>query len=791
MDPLTEFLIPRPQTVRRLSGIDPAVLALTPVVHAPSPTAQSAAEAAVRLILKPWINSQKPIRPLVLNLDPTLTLAPRSAGSAIADQAYTLTLARDIRLAARSLAGLRHGLQTLRQLLETAADIAATHLPRLSITDWPRLATRGIHLDLAREMEYRPAHLRKVVEHLAYLKFNTLHLYLENKFVFSSAPELAPPGALTPDQAHDLCRFAARLGVQIIPQIATLGHMEHLLQGRFAELREKPASACNLCPSHPQARPFLAALIADIHAAFRSPFIHVGYDESHSGVCPRCQQQGTPSEILAGHLNWLNSQVRGHGARTLIYGDQFLARADFPRSDAINAASPEAAHHAIARVDRDIIITDWHYTAPYGGTVRHLVNEGFEVHIAPATNIYWHDSIPLHRGHHWIVPTIDQAVAEGAVGVMHTNWEFYRGQFFDNFWFFQGLSAERGWTNAPHDYAAWGRRFARRFWGLAEDRYSELAGLAETLPTGRRRFFVDSQVLAVEIPSALNPLYPEWRQIRFDHTETGDELIRQARRFRRDARRHADTLRILDMPGQIARYLGVRAVAREALLAAVQQGDRSGALQHIDEMRQAARQVLNRLKFGFRVYGGAVQDRARIQTHLDDLDRLDRFIRRLPLNDLRSLSIETLVAALRPDPEPGTGYLRCFAASPLQPAPADVRSVPPPPTHLVFQPAPYLDDLHLISVLGLHGNRNGLIYLKTVIRFPKASQALLLYGADGPVKVWVNGREIDCRPEATNPAVADQFQVVVRWRKGPNELVFALHTNQGKAWGLLCKLDPK
>ncbi len=646
-DSLTECLIPQPRIIRRRPGIVPAVQCLTPTVQAPSIAEKSSAEEAARLILNPWITPSKKARRLFLTLDPTLTIAPRSAGPALADQAYTLSLDQDLRLTARSIAGLRHGLQTLRQLLENAADASAPHLPRLSIVDWPRLATRGIHLDLAREMEYRPAHLRKIVEHLAYLKFNTLHLYLENKFVFPSAPELAPSGVLTPDQARDLCRFANRLGVRIIPQIATLGHMEHLLHGRFQELREDPASSFNLCPSHPKARPFLAALIGDVHAAFQSPFIHVGYDEAHSGVCPRCQKRGTPPEILADHLNWLNAQVRSHGARTLIYGDQFLARADFPRSDAINASSPESARQALAQVDRDIIITDWHYTAPYGGTVRHLVNEGFEVQIAPATNIYWHDSIPLHRGHHWIVPTIDHAVAEGAVGVMHANWEYYRGQFFDNFWYFQGLSAERSWTDTPHDYATWGRRFARRFWGLEEDRYSELAGLAESLPTGRRRFFGDSQVLAVEIPSALNPLYPDWSQIRFDHTETGEELIRQARQIKREARRNGDTLRILDMPGQIARYLGVRAVAREALIACAQKGDRSGALAQLAGMLQAARQVLDRLEFGYRVYGGAVQDRARIQTHIDDLARLTRFVRHLPAAELSKLSVETLVASLK------------------------------------------------------------------------------------------------------------------------------------------------
>lgn len=783
-----DALVPRPQSVTVRGGSHPPLLQLRPLIRAPSAADALAIRDTLHRLFATRLSTRVRARTLLILLDPTAGIAPRSAGRAIAEQAYRLEFGPALRLVASGLAGVRFGLQTLRQLLEGAGHPPQPAWPILEIRDWPRLAVRGIHLDLAREMEYRPAHLRRVVDHLAALKFNTLHLYLENKFVFPSAPELAPPRVMTPDQARALCRFAADRGIQVIPQLATLGHMEHLLQGRFAELREKADSAYNLCPSHPGARPFLAGLLTDVQAAFRSPFIHVGYDESHSGICPRCQARGTPPEILADHLNWLNDQVRALNARTLIYGDKFLAAADFPRADAVHAPSAEAARQALARVHRDILITDWHYTAPYGGTVRYLVNEGFDVHIAPATNLYWHDAIPLHRGHHWIVPTIDQAVAEGATGVMHTNWEFYRGQFFDNFWFFQALSAERGWSGAPHDYTGWGRRFARCFWGLPDDPYSELAGLAETLPVGRRRFFVDSSVLAVEIPSALNPLYPEWRQIRFDHVEAGEELIRQARRFLKSARRNADTLRILDMPGQIARYLGLRAVAREALLAAARQGLRSEARRPITTLRRAARQVLRRLEFGYRVYGGAVKDRARLQSHLQDLDRLDGILRDLPDAELRALDAPNLLALLRAEPESGTGFIRSFFASPLLPAPPDIRSVARPAPQLAFQPAPYLDDLRLVDIRTVHHGQPGLIYLKTRIHSSRAHAARLLYGVDGPARLWVNGRAVDCRPQATNPAVADQYAVALRLRTGANHILFALNTNGGQAWGLVCRL---
>jgi len=37
---------------------------------------------------------------------------------------------------------------------------------------------------------------------------------------------------------------------------------------------------------------------------------------------------------------------------------------------------------------------------------------------------------------------------------------------------------------------------------------------------------------------------------------------------------------------------------------------------------------------------------------------------------------------------------------------------------------------------------------------------------------------------AGNPAIAGKYQAKARWKKGANDLVFALASNKGNAWGL-------
>ncbi len=551
----------------------------------------------------------------------------------VLDQAYSLRAAKSGSLIeAIGTAGLRYGLQTLAQILQDSSESGI--LRHVKIFDSPRLIWRGIHLDLAREMEYRERHVFRIVEHLAALKFNTLHLYLENKFAYRSCPKVVPPRVMSTAQAARLVRHAAFYGITIVPQVPTLGHMEHFLHGPHSELRERKNNAFNLCPTHPKARPFLAAILADIFDAFHPQFIHVGYDESHSGLCRRCRRAGQPHDILADHLNWLNSVVRELGATTMIYGDKFISPEDFPLADAANGGTPEEARSSLNRVNRDIIITDWHYTAPSAGTVRYFVENGFRVHAVTASNMYWHDSIPWRRAQQWIVESIEQAVADGAEGAFHSNWEYYRGQFFDNFWPFQGLAAERQWSSVLHDYPTWSKRFSARFWGCA-DLFSDIASLLETTPTERRRHFLDADIL--------EPLSVYHQaQARFDYPEIADHLDRQIALFRRTARRRSDTLRMLDMPAAVIRYTGMRARFLHNLECAMANGDAPRALSAIDAVQKTARYVGAILARGHRLCGGAVVDRHRLRRHLRQLDLLTRFIRQSSATRLRRFGLERL-----------------------------------------------------------------------------------------------------------------------------------------------------
>ena len=135
------------------------------------------------------------------------------------------------------------------------------------------------------------------------------------------------------------------------------------------------------------------------------------------------------------------------------------------------------------------------------------------------------------------------------------------------------------------------------------------------------------------------------------------------------------------------------------------------------------------------------------------------------------------------DPEPLCALTDC-RVSELRPAAADIRQVALPATTDAFRPIQSRDRNDWFDVTDAHNGQDGLLYVCVTANMRRAARAPLAYGADGPVKVWVNGREVGCKPDADTPAAAREYAADADWQEGENAVVFALNTNGGKAWGV-------
>jgi len=84
---------------------------------------------------------------------------------------------------------------------------------------------------------------------------------------------------------------------------------------------------------------------------------------------------------------------------------------------------------------------------------------------------------------------------------------------------------------------------------------------------------------------------------------------------------------------------------------------------------------------------------------------------------------------------------------------------------------------------------DGLVYFRMQLEAPEKMRGRLWLGYDGPIKIWLNKREVFFDPKGTNPVSLDESFAKVELKKGRSEVLVALGTNQGNAWGLVLRFE--
>ncbi|GAA2494901.1 beta-N-acetylhexosaminidase [Streptomyces gobitricini] len=301
-------LVPNPSRLSRSAGAftldDATAIRATP--------GAGPAAALLRTLLAPATGLPLPLAPdgrIVLVLDPGLT--------GLGSEGYGLTVSSEaVLLRAAGAAGLRHGVQTLRQLLPAAALGAEPvrgvrwSVPCVEITDVPRYAWRGAMLDVARH--FQPvSFLRRFTDLLALHKLNVLHLHLTDdqgwRMPVAAHPKLTEVagvphgGAYTREELRDLVAYAADRGVTVVPEIEMPGHARAALAayphlGNFPERRLDVWKSWGVCDTvlgvTDEALDFCRTVLDEVMDLFPSPYVHVGGDE-----CPTTEWHHSPTAL--------------------------------------------------------------------------------------------------------------------------------------------------------------------------------------------------------------------------------------------------------------------------------------------------------------------------------------------------------------------------------------------------------------------------------------------------------------------------------------------------------------
>ncbi len=271
-----------------------------------------------------------------------------------ADESYTLTVSGDgMTITAHSLAGLRWGAQSGRQLIAGAHDGT---VDGVNISDQPRYPWRGAMLDVARHW-FPVNDVLRWIEVMARYKLNVFHWHLSDdqgwRLAIARYPRLTSVGAwrtendgtrsggfYTQAEIRRVVAYAAERGITIVPEIEMPGHSR-------AALAAYPALGCTgeklpvpngwgvfddvLCPTEATFT-FLEGVLTEVLALFPSHDIHIGGDEVPKRrwkECAECQaiiaREGLGDE--EGLQRWFTARIatwlRAHGRR-MIGWDEIL-----------------------------------------------------------------------------------------------------------------------------------------------------------------------------------------------------------------------------------------------------------------------------------------------------------------------------------------------------------------------------------------------------------------------------------------------------------------------------------
>jgi hypothetical protein len=335
-------------------------------------------------------------------------------------ECYRLTISSEgIDLTAGDGAGFLFALQGLRQLW--AQDQAT--LPCLTLTDGPALPVRGFMLDVSRGKVPTMAELLRLVEGLHALRANQLQLYVEHTFAWPGHEDAwRDASPLTAAQIRTLDDACASVGIELVPNLNTFGHMERWLRHpRYRALAECPEGWIHPLTGQFKEFPgtlrpdqasldFVDRLLADYLPCFRSRQVNIGGDEPWElgqGFSKGSVAERGKHRVYLDHLRKLCALSTARDHTPQFWGDILLEDL---------ALAQEAPADAVPVV--------WGYDAghPFDAQCGRLRELARTYLVAPGTSTWQSFTGRLDNALTNQREAITAAVTQGARGVLLTSW---------------------------------------------------------------------------------------------------------------------------------------------------------------------------------------------------------------------------------------------------------------------------------------------------------------------------------------------------------------------------------
>jgi hypothetical protein len=353
-------------------------------------------------------------------LKPESVKAQRSDSAPNHPEGYKVVIGKEgIEILFREPAGLRAARATLRQIFREYGN----RLPCVEIRDWPDFRRRGFMLDISRGRVPNLNTLLDLVERLADFKINELQLYTEHTFAYRQYKSVWKSwGALTAKEIRKLDARCRELGIDLVPNQNSFGHLRYFLEHpdvkKLAEVAAPYEDASGqfvrrpstLAPNNPGTIPFLRGLYDELLPNFSSVFFNVGCDETwdlgRGQSKELCRKKGK-GPVYLDFLDQVQKEVSRRKRRMMFWGDIILK---YPS--------------LIKKLPADSIALNWGYEAnhPFKRETALFAKSGIPFYVCPGTST-WMTLVGKHDNALGNLRSAATAgLKNGASGYLITEW---------------------------------------------------------------------------------------------------------------------------------------------------------------------------------------------------------------------------------------------------------------------------------------------------------------------------------------------------------------------------------
>ncbi|MHB9028752.1 MAG: beta-N-acetylhexosaminidase [Candidatus Latescibacterota bacterium] len=341
-----------------------------------------------------------------------------------APEEYRLEISPEsIVIGASTSRALLYGVRTLQQIREQSGK----EISCLSIQDSPEFENRGFYHDISRGKVPRLETMKLLLEKASRYKLNQFQFYVEHVFGFRKNPAIGKNfEVITPDEVLALDEYARSLYIDLVPSLASFGHMYEILQNpAYAHLNEfrtfDPAKQMlwknrmefhTIDVSNEESYTLLGEMFDDYLPNFSSEWFNICCDETwYLGMDrnkDRAAREGK-GNLYLGHVLRLCDMVKARGKKVMMWGDILVK---FP--DLLN------------RLPQDVVLLNWEY----GSTVSDKQSALF----GSKPNVWyncpgvwgWSKFLnTFESGSANIRRMVDYGKRYGAKGILNTDWGDY------------------------------------------------------------------------------------------------------------------------------------------------------------------------------------------------------------------------------------------------------------------------------------------------------------------------------------------------------------------------------